>query len=102
MEHEVNGLVLLALGLLLDVLLVLLEELGSELDVTGFLDRNQQMSAREVNNGASTHVNSVDVSESSSDAEVGGNGRKRLVDVVDVLGLGVEGVVVNWNPLVRI
>ena len=37
MENEVDGLVLLALGLLLDVLLVLLEELGSELDVAGLL-----------------------------------------------------------------
>ena len=37
MENEVDGLVLLALGLLLDVLLVLLEELGAELDVAGLL-----------------------------------------------------------------
>ena len=42
-----------------------------------------------------TYVDTVDVTESSSNAEVRGNGRKSLVDVVNVLGLSVEGVVVN-------
>jgi hypothetical protein len=40
-------------------------------------------------------VDTVHVTESGSDAEVWGYGRKRLVDLVDVFGLSVEGVVVN-------
>lgn len=49
MENEVEGLGLLETLLLLNVLLVLLEELRAELDVTGL-------------------VNTVDVTESSSNA----------------------------------
>jgi hypothetical protein len=48
-ENEVDGLGLLETLLLLDILLVLLEELGAELDVTGLVD-------------------TVDVTESSSNA----------------------------------
>ena len=54
MEDEVDGLVLGGAGLLLDVLLVLLEEAGLELDVAGLVD-------------------TVNVTESSSDGEVGGD-----------------------------
>lgn len=52
------------------------EELGAELDVAGLVD-------------------TVDVAEAGGDGEVGGDGVEGLVDVVDVLGLGVEGVVVD-------
>jgi hypothetical protein len=61
-EDEVDGLVLGGVGLLLDVLLVLLEKAGLELDVAGLVD-------------------TVDVTESGSDGEVGGNLREFLVVV---------------------
>ena len=76
MEDEENGLVLLRADLLLDVGLVLLEELRVEADVTGLVD-------------------AVDVSETGGDGEVGADGSKTVVDVEDVLWLGVEGVVVD-------
>lgn len=75
-EDKSDGLVVLEALLLLNVLLVLLEELGAELDVARLVD-------------------TVDVTEASGDGEVGGDGVEGLVDLVDVLGLGVEGVVVN-------
>ena len=75
-EDKSDGLVVLEALLLLNVLLVLLEELGAELDVARLVD-------------------TVDVTEASGDGEVGGDGVKGLVDLVDVLGLSVEGVVVN-------
>jgi hypothetical protein len=75
-EDKSDGLVVLEALLLLDVLLVLLEELGAELDVAGLVD-------------------TVDVTEAGGDGEVGGDGVEGLVDLVDVFGLGVEGVVVN-------
>lgn len=75
-EDKENRLVLLGLDLLLDVVLVLLEENGLELDVSGLVD-------------------TVDVTEAGSDGEVRGDGGESLVDLVDVLGLGVEGVVVD-------
>jgi len=75
-EDESDGLLVLEALLLLDVLLVLEEELGAELDVAGLVD-------------------TVNVAEASGDGEVGGDGVEGLVDVVDVLGLGVEGVVVD-------
>jgi hypothetical protein len=53
-EDEEDGLVLRGAGLLLDVLLVLLEQAGLELDVTGLVD-------------------TVNVTESGSDGEVGRN-----------------------------
>jgi hypothetical protein len=53
-EDEEDGLVLRRASLLLDVLLVLLEQAGLELDVTGLVD-------------------TVNVTESGSDGEVGGN-----------------------------
>jgi hypothetical protein len=75
-EDEEDGLVGLGTGLLLDVLLVLGEELGVQLDVTGLVD-------------------TVDVTEAGGDGEVGGDGAEGVLDGQDVLGLGVEGVVVN-------
>lgn len=55
---------------------MLSEDLGSELDVTGLVD-------------------SVDVTESGGNAEVGGDLGERLVDVEDILRLGVERGVVD-------
>lgn len=76
MEDEEDGLVLLGSDGVLDVLLVLAEELGVELDVTWLVD-------------------TVDVTETGGDGEEWGDGGEGLVDGKDVLGLGVEGVVVN-------
>ena len=76
MEDEEDGLVLGGLGLLLDVLLVLGQKLGVELDIAGLVD-------------------TVDVTEASGNGEVGGDLGEGVVDGEDVLGLGVEGVVVN-------
>ena len=70
-ENEEDRLVVLGLGLLLDKLLVLLEQFRAELDVTRLVD-------------------SVNVTKASSDGEVLGDFRERLVDIVDVLGLGVK------------
>jgi hypothetical protein len=75
-EDEENGLVLLGASLLLDVGLVLGEELGVEADVAGLVD-------------------TVNIAETSSNGEVGGDGGESVVDGENVLGLGVEGVVVN-------
>lgn len=76
MEDEEDGLVGGRTGLLLDVLLVLGEELGVELDVAGLVD-------------------TVDVTEASGNGEVGADGSEGVLDGQNVLGLGVEGVVVN-------
>lgn len=76
MEDEEDGLVLLGLELLLDVGLVLGEELGVQADVAGL-------------------VHTVDITETSGNGEVGGDGGEGLVDGQDVLGLGVQGVVVD-------
>lgn len=76
MEDEEDGLVILGASLLLDVLLVLGKETGLELDVAGLVD-------------------TVDVTEASGDGEEGRDLGESLEDLVDVLGLGVERVVVN-------
>ena len=76
MEDEEDGLVGGRAGLLLDVLLVLGEELGVELDVAGLVD-------------------TVNVTEASGNGEVGADLGEGLLDGQDVLRLGVEGVVVN-------
>lgn len=75
-EDEEDGLVGGRTSLLLYVLLVLGEELGVELDVAGLVD-------------------TVDVTEASGNGEVGADGGEGVLDGQDVLGLGVEGVVVN-------
>ena len=67
---------LLAVELLLGVKLVLLEELRVQLDVARLVD-------------------TVDVTETSSNGEVRADGGEGLLDSQNVLGLGVEGVVVN-------
>ena len=71
MEDQEDWLVLLCSNGILDVLLVLLEEFGVELDVARLVD-------------------TVDVTEAGSDGEVWGNWGESLVDGKDVLGLGVE------------
>lgn len=75
-EDEVDGLVVGGARLLLDEGLVLGEELRVQLDVAGLVD-------------------TVDVTEAGGDGEVRRDGRESLVDLVDVFGLGVEGVVVD-------
>jgi len=62
--------------LLSGVLLVVTEELGPESDVSGLVD-------------------TVDVSETSGNGEVGGDGVQGSVDIVDVWGLSVEGSIVG-------
>lgn len=76
MEDKEDGLVLLVANLLLDVLLVTREELGVELDVAGLVD-------------------TVNITETSGNGEVRRDSNESVVDGEDVLGLGVEGVVVN-------
>lgn len=76
MEDKEDGLVLLGAELLLDVGLVLLEQLRVETDVAGLVD-------------------TVNVTETSGNGEVGADGGEGVVDGEDVLGLSVEGVVVN-------
>lgn len=75
-EDEEDGLVLLGAGLLLDVGLVTREQLGVQTDVTGLVD-------------------TVDVTETSGNGEVGADGGEGVVDGQDVFGLGVERVVVD-------
>lgn len=75
-EDEEDGLVLVGLDLLLDVGLVLGQQLRVQADVAGLVD-------------------TVDVAEASGNREVGADGGQGLVDGQDVLGLGVEGVVVD-------
>lgn len=76
MEDEEDGLLRLGAGLLLDVLLVLLEQLGVQTDIAGLVD-------------------TVDVTETSGNGEVGADGGESLVNGQDILGLGVQRVVVN-------
>lgn len=76
MEDKEDGLILFPVGFLLDVILVLSKKLRVEFDIARLVD-------------------SVDVTKASSDREIRANLGKSLIDVVDVLGLGVEGVVVH-------
>ena len=76
MEDEEEGLLVSVLDLLGDESLVLAENLGLELDVSGLVD-------------------TVNVSERGGDREVGRDRGEGLVDLVDVRGLGVEGRVVD-------
>ncbi len=76
MEDQENWLLLLSSDSILDILLVLAEELWVQLDVSWLVD-------------------TMDVSETSGNGEVWGDWRESLVDGKDILGLGVEGVVVD-------
>jgi len=75
-EDEEDGLAVLAAGLLLDVLLVLAQKFGVKPDVAGLVD-------------------TMDVAEGGGNGEVGRDLGEGLEDLVDVLGLGVKGVVVD-------
>ena len=75
-EDKENRLVLLRSNGILDILLVLAEKFGVELDIAGL-------------------VNTMHVTESGSNGEVWRNWGESLVDGKDVLRLGVEGVVVD-------
>lgn len=75
-RNGVHGERVLGLELLVAVGLVLGEELGLKDDVSGLVD-------------------TVNVSEGGSDREGGGDGEEGVVDVEDVLGLGVKRGVVD-------
>lgn len=75
-EDEEDGLVVGGVDGGLDVSLVLAKELGVQLNVAGLVD-------------------TVDVAEAGGNGEVGRDGREGVVDVENVLGLGVERGVVN-------
>jgi hypothetical protein len=76
MENQENWLVFLCSNSILNILLVLAEEFWVKLDVTRF-------------------VNTMNITETGSDRKIWRDGRESLVDCENVLGLGVEGVVVN-------
>jgi hypothetical protein len=63
-------------NLLSSVLLVVTKEFGSESDVSGLVD-------------------TVNISETGGNGEVGGDGVESSVDIVNVGGLSVEGSVVG-------
>ena len=71
MEDQEDWLILLGLDGILDVLLVLGEELWVELDVTRLVD-------------------TVDITETSSNGEVWGDWGESVVDSEDIFWLGVE------------
>lgn len=75
-EHEEDGLRVVGSELLFDIGLVLGKEVRLELDVSRLVD-------------------TVDIAESSCDTKVRRDGAEGVIDVPDVLGLGVEGVVVD-------
>jgi hypothetical protein len=75
-EDEEDRLGVLRLDGSLDMGLVLAEELGVKLDVTGLVD-------------------TVNVAEAGGDGEVGRDRGEGVVDIEDVLRLGVERVVIN-------
>ena len=70
-HHQEQRFVVLTAQLLLGKVLVTLQKVRREHHVARFVD-------------------SVDVTEGSSDGEHGGDGRESLVDVIDLLWLGVE------------
>jgi hypothetical protein len=76
MEDKEKRLLLARTNLLFRVGLVLTEQLRVQLDVSRL-------------------VNTVDVTEARGNRKVGRNRGQRRVDFVDVLGLGVEGVVIH-------
>jgi hypothetical protein len=75
-EDQEDWLVLLRLGLILDILLVLGEELWVELDVSWL-------------------VHTVDVTETSGNREVWGDWGELVVNGKDIFWLSIKGVVVD-------
>lgn len=76
MEDQEDRLVLLRSNSILDILLMLTEKFGVELDITGLVDP-------------------VNITESGGDREVWGDWRESLVDGKNILGLSVQRVVVD-------
>lgn len=76
MEDQENWLVLLGVDLVLDELLMLAQQFRVKLDVAGL-------------------IHPMYVAEAGRDGEVRADGRERVVNVVDILRLGIKGVVVN-------
>lgn len=76
MEDKEDRLVVIGLELFLDISLVLTEKLRVQADVTRSID-------------------TVNVTESSSDGEEISDLREGLVDIPDILRLGIEGSVIN-------
>jgi hypothetical protein len=75
-KHQENWLVFFCSNSILNILLVLAEEFRVKFDITRF-------------------VNTVDITETSSDREVWGDGGESLVDRENIFGLGVERVIVD-------
>ena len=78
MEDQEEGLVFLAVDLLLGIGLMLSEELRMQFNVSGL-------------------VHTMDISESRGDRKVGRNRGKSFVNLVDIFGLSVKGVVVDTS-----
>ena len=106
-RDDLHRVLLVALDLGTNVLLVLAEEFGLERNVTGLVDTLLNRQTRDRKEGHvskcsfpssciwridPTHVN---ITETGSDGEVGGDLAELAVNVPNVLGLGVEGRVVN-------
>jgi hypothetical protein len=75
-EDKEDGLVIISLELLLDISLVLAEKLRVQADVTRSID-------------------TVNVTESSGNGEKISDLRESLVDIPDILRLGIQGSIVN-------
>ena len=78
MEDQEEGLVFLAVDLLFGIGLMLSEELRMQFNVSGL-------------------VHTMDISESRGDRKVGRNRGKSFVNLVDIFGLSVKGVVVDTS-----
>ena len=76
MEDQEDGLVLLGVDLVLDKLLVLPQQFGVKLNITRL-------------------VYTVNVTKPGGNGEVRADRREGVIDVVDILRLGVKRVVVN-------
>jgi hypothetical protein len=79
-EDKEDGLIIFSLELLLDISLVLTKKFGVELNVTGSID-------------------TVDVTETSSNTEEVGDLAEGSVDIPDIFGLGVKSRVVNTRVI---
>ena len=76
MEDQEEGLVFLAVDLLFGIGLMLSEELRMQFNVSRL-------------------VHTMDISESRGDRKVGRNRGKGFVNLIDIFGLGVKGVVID-------
>ena len=76
MENQKNRLIFLCSDSIFDILLVLAKKFWVKLNVTRFVD-------------------TMNISETGGNREVRGDWRQSLVDGKDVLGLGIERIIVN-------